>query len=600
MQNGRWTIHARYPATGNEEAIEEGKQIAVSRIGDVRVLRDVYDTKTGMSTEFTIYSSKMISASEASAHNDDDWGGDDDDWGGFDNDDNWGDGEDDSSYTSDGVFDEDARREIKRAAREKKRRQRARAGNPTSFSGLLIKLLLIILLSVGVAAASIPFASSGLDGVNLFGTRMVGIAKENALIIIFIVTFGFTFLILSSILLRNTSLKVRKESPPAMGKPSADSVAAPKPAVNAEMAPTDLSTYAQELRDAMRTDLDEAGGPATDAAIISGAAEDKNGVLDVPDSAPTNEPPPGSGDLSPHEEKQKIYIMKFISSALDGSGRDKKALSNFDRFGVSLFLAGACETMAQQSDVSAEAKQKIMSDSLQTVGFKAEQAAGFSQKYEEYLLQDPSYMQMFEAGRNSMNTYFEDESRIGKNMAVAMDEWQKPKSKKDRAGPVTVLFTDIENSTAMTRELGDAGAQLVVRAHNLVVREALTMCNGKEVKHTGDGIMASFTKTSDSLDAAMQMQREAAGYNAQHPDKPLYLKIGINAGEPIAEDDDLFGSTVQLSARIVDQAQKGEILVSETVRGICSGKEYKFKSRGAFPMKGFDVDPVLFEVVWRE
>lgn len=152
----------------------------------------------------------------------------------------------------------------------------------------------------------------------------------------------------------------------------------------------------------------------------------------------------------------------------------------------------------------------------------------------------------------------------------------------------------------MTQDLGDAGAQEVVRAHNRVVREALTMWNGKEVKHTGDGIMASFVKTSDSLDAAMQMQRESAEHTAQQPTRPLFLKIGINSGEPIAEDNDLFGSTVQMSARIVDKALKEEIFVSEIVRGICAGKTYKFKNRGTYPMKGFDTDPVLYEVLWRE
>jgi len=159
---------------------------------------------------------------------------------------------------------------------------------------------------------------------------------------------------------------------------------------------------------------------------------------------------------------------------------------------------------------------------------------------------------------------------------------------------------DIAGSTAMTQNLGDAGAQHVVRAHNRVVREALTMWNGKEVKHTGDGIMASFVKTSDSLDAAMQMQRESAEYTEQNPDKPLRLKIGINAGEPISEDNDLFGTTVQMSARIVDKAQADEIFVSEIVRGICAGKSYKFVNRGTYPMKGFETDPVLYELVWKE
>ena len=123
---------------------------------------------------------------------------------------------------------------------------------------------------------------------------------------------------------------------------------------------------------------------------------------------------------------------------------------------------------------------------------------------------------------------------------------------------------------------------------------------GKEIKHTGDGIMASFAKTTDGVAASIQMQREAVAHTQQNPELPLHLKIGLNAGEPISEDNDLFGSTVQMSARIVDKAQSEEIFVSEIVRGICDGKGYKFVNRGGYEMKGFAEPPTLFEVVWRE
>ncbi|MBI1985939.1 MAG: adenylate/guanylate cyclase domain-containing protein, partial [Rhodospirillales bacterium] len=110
----------------------------------------------------------------------------------------------------------------------------------------------------------------------------------------------------------------------------------------------------------------------------------------------------------------------------------------------------------------------------------------------------------------------------------------------------------------------------------------------------------SFAKTSDGVDAAIQMQREVAAHNQHNPNLPLHLKIGLNAGEPIAEDNDLFGTTVQLSARIVDKAKADQIFVSEIVRGICAGKTYKFINRGGFPMKGFGDDVILYEVIWNE
>ena len=145
-----------------------------------------------------------------------------------------------------------------------------------------------------------------------------------------------------------------------------------------------------------------------------------------------------------------------------------------------------------------------------------------------------------------------------------------------------------------------AVAQEVVRGHNRIVRQALQQFMGKEIKHTGDGIMCSFAQTSNGVEASCQIMKGVREFRQMNPDLPLHLKIGINTGEPIAEDDDLFGTTVQLSARITDKAKAGQIFVSEIVKGICTGKPIKFIPRGGFEMKGFAEPVPLYEVVWDE
>src|SRR5262249_33870854 len=122
---------------------------------------------------------------------------------------------------------------------------------------------------------------------------------------------------------------------------------------------------------------------------------------------------------------------------------------------------------------------------------------------------------------------------------------------------------------------------------------------GKEIKHTGDGIMSSFANVANSVEAAIYIQRKVAEDNASSK-IPLGVKIGINAGEPIVEDDDLFGTTVQLSARIVDKASNYQIFVSETVKGICQGKAISFTPRGTREMKGFKEPIALYEAVWQQ
>jgi class 3 adenylate cyclase/pimeloyl-ACP methyl ester carboxylesterase len=164
----------------------------------------------------------------------------------------------------------------------------------------------------------------------------------------------------------------------------------------------------------------------------------------------------------------------------------------------------------------------------------------------------------------------------------------------------TILFTDVEGSTALTERLGDAQARDVLRAYERIVREALKSHGGSEVKALGDGFMASFLSATRALECAIAMQRAFAAHNEQQPDAPLRVRIGLNAGEPIAEREDLFGTAVNMAARIAAKAEGGQILASDVVRQLVAGKGFLFSDRGDVVLQGFE-DPVrLYEVRWRE
>ncbi len=163
-----------------------------------------------------------------------------------------------------------------------------------------------------------------------------------------------------------------------------------------------------------------------------------------------------------------------------------------------------------------------------------------------------------------------------------------------QSGLVTILFTDIVGSTTQTQRLGDAAAQDVLRTHNKIIRDALKEHGGSEIKHTGDGIMASFGSARGALECAVAIQRGLA-----KSDAPIPVRIGLNAGEPVAEDADLFGSSVQLASRVCAKAEAGQILVSNVVRELAMGKGFLFSDIGGVVLKGFE-DPVrLYEVAWR-
>ncbi len=166
--------------------------------------------------------------------------------------------------------------------------------------------------------------------------------------------------------------------------------------------------------------------------------------------------------------------------------------------------------------------------------------------------------------------------------------------------PVAILFTDMESSTALTHTLGDERAQELIRTHNEIVRNALSVHGGTEIKHTGDGIMASFAAPSRGLDSAIQIQRAFAQHNANHPDAVINVRIGVNAGEPVREQNDLFGQAVQLASRICARAEPGQILASNVVRELVAGKGFLFADQGTADLRGLE-DPVrLYEVRWTD
>ncbi len=164
------------------------------------------------------------------------------------------------------------------------------------------------------------------------------------------------------------------------------------------------------------------------------------------------------------------------------------------------------------------------------------------------------------------------------------------------SGLATILFTDMESSTALTERLGDAKAQELRRAHDSIVREALKAQGGSETKHTGDGIMASFPSASRAIECAVAVQRAIA----EQGDMPLRVRIGMNAGEPVAEEADLFGTAVNLAKRICDHAEPGQILVSDVVQQLAAGKGFAFADKGEATLKGFEKPVRLHEVRWQE
>ena len=164
----------------------------------------------------------------------------------------------------------------------------------------------------------------------------------------------------------------------------------------------------------------------------------------------------------------------------------------------------------------------------------------------------------------------------------------------------TILFTDVVNSTILTQSLGDEAALAILGVHDIIVRDALDALGGREVKHTGDGIMASFVSAVGAVRCAIQIQRELDKHAKAKPDRALKVRVGAAAGEPVEQHNDLFGATVQLASRLCAHAQPAQILVSNAIAELCLGKGFLFEDLGEVTLKGFGYPVRAHAAAWKQ
>lgn len=160
-----------------------------------------------------------------------------------------------------------------------------------------------------------------------------------------------------------------------------------------------------------------------------------------------------------------------------------------------------------------------------------------------------------------------------------------------------ILFTDLEGSTALLQEVGETGFMELLKEHDAVIRRALVAQRGREVKHTGDGIMASFDDVAQALSCSLAIQDGFDARTLEEGVRELRVRVGLSAGEPVDHNDDIFGSAVNLASRICDAANGGEILVSDIVHDIGTEKGFSFRSEDERSLKGFSAPTMIYELV---
>ncbi len=166
-------------------------------------------------------------------------------------------------------------------------------------------------------------------------------------------------------------------------------------------------------------------------------------------------------------------------------------------------------------------------------------------------------------------------------------------------GVVTVMFTDVEGSTDLTRRIGDEAARRTIENHRRIVREQLATHDGREIDSIGDGFMLTFLSTRRAIACAIAIQKALAEHAREHPDEEVKLRIGLNVGEVLERGGHPFGAAVNATQRVGAHAKGGEIFVSEPVRHLAGTiPDVQFRIAAASRSRASPERWRLFEIVW--
>lgn len=558
-RSGRWEIHAHFTGAQKKQAEEEARSIEkMAHVSAVKVIREVYNHTTNAADEYVVYETRQSGAKDkaqitppapsrptpARA----------------------------PTSPPEQVSNSDpkpARTKVKTAA----------ADESPGIIAVALKLMIAFCIAIGIGLAAMLGASHGLEYLPRMGLSISQGFYDKANFISFIV--GFLASATPMLMSITSKFKGKAPSEPAH-QPIATRSAKPGRRATSPNRASLSSSFSQMAAEAARAENDAMPDDAKSAPEPS-----------PPEQSAPEQPDDGIPDqpltVTPALKATREVMKSFIAGSMEAIKRTVTNMDAYHKFGVNLYVAGACDACSENNALEVNQGRRVLKDCISALGATHNMADTFCKNVDTYIL-EPKYKDMYGAGRSSMDAYIKDARSITTSVSRAIAAW----SEKPNGAPAAangkklhaLMFTDIVNSTQMTQQLGDVGAQQMVHIHNQIVRTALINNYGKEVKHMGDGIMAVFPSSASSVEAAIEIQRNMAQHNGRE-DLKFQIRIGINAGEAITEENDLFGSVVQLAARVCAQAGGDEILVSRNVKDTYAGSRATFTSKGTRQMKGF-------------
>lgn len=589
--NGKWRIEERYKGSEKDDAIAAAKRLITNGAEAAKVVRETYDEASGLFKQRTLYregapKSKPQEAKAAPAR----------------------------------------QAPIARTVQARPVAQPAKppAPKPEPTRQTAPKDLPEITVSIGQVLRRVALATTGVialggvGGVVLMEQFGLGIGLPSrylmfsiALLIVAFVVALFLFartrrLLTEEADYKNAQAKLQQQQTPAppatlsemMAKTKAGEVIPPPAAATAENTEWsnkfDDALAKAKTADAKKDEPKAAIEPAQPLAATAPVAPPKK--------------PDDKHALPIASDEDRIRLRDFFKNCLLGDGAklftDNGPDGKRKRFACHLFLLGAGDAVMSLTGRSLPPNQlgTVLQMALAMLGTSPQRASEFAARIEEYR-KDGLYSGTIEAGRSAMADFISGRGVPGSALAEALTSWvTNPETQPGQVAPtgdIAILFTDMVSSVETTQALGDEGAMRLVQAHNLIVGTALKKHRGHQVKHTGDGIMAVFPRVADAVKAAVSIQVEVAQYNSVTLQRSLAIRVGVSSGRPVQEDNDYFGTVVQLAARLSSVGEPGAITVAESVATQAPTDGFSYDAPMLVPLKGFAEPLAVVSVQWR-
>lgn len=599
LEEGRWSLHARYPGAERDDAITDARRTEVSTGFPTKVVRDTYYPEENRSEEIDAYVSPNVKKSLA-------------------------------------------RKREKRTAATSRMQETARSAAPAQspsqaahlkFDGpkFFVRFLLALVFSMAIAAGLTILMSLFLSAITKLGIRVSNEATAQVALYWFLAMFALSTLAINRLYVPWRTLFVR-----------VNTKAASKPAAKVDRAPDVKMTFRPKRMDSTReAELERAReeikilrgdipSPDDNELFTRDWNVDSSSPLDAPSTPAVQEPtaaepvPQGPAPAQPSSELdptdaseserttdagsddpgqdaaaafaemdvERLTMIRFLGDTLLAYRSGQDQLDASSRFGLGVYLAGAASALADLRGLKPSEEEELLAEALGLIGFSTVMTASFLGQLET-TKETRKNLDLFRTGQTAMTANVRDSGKDPNTVSEVLSRWkQQGQIQQPEMGDV-FLLTYI---TGPQTDFAEPGSETMAH-HNDLVREILGQHAGEEVRHTGKGIFAKFEHPDDAITAAVHMQRQSSGEKSA-PRIPLNMCVAVVGTAPGDDDPSVSGGAFSQSDTLCHRLTPGQIACDTVVQEATTTDDIRFGTKIPNAHSGIAEKVNAVEVLW--